>query len=317
MKAYVALIFVLVSVACAGTSEPPGPRARPGEKVTGWTEELSWRTGKDLFLRNNTNGPVFVTFITLMACENVKGGCVNWDPQIMLGPGEWQRVKTILPARDADPFHFQWQWGSSNVGEGEPESVLGGEGPPKPSPFTETGELREGRFDVGPDDGYGLTGHYLGRISLHRDTITVQVESGLVKNRIIPDGPQMLLLGIRLGLRSWIDSGEEELVAVGEAEEFQIDLASGEQKVVGAFELTVGYDPELPFAQKLIFIHEIQMDDGRRVRTFTLFPVTMGDLIRGESEGGPHGSSRRSTPAQGGAGAYLTPSPERLQNLRP
>ena len=31
----------------------------------------------------------------------------------------------------------------------------------------------------------------------------------------------------------------------------------------------------------------------------------------------PHGSLRRSTPAQVGAGAYLTPSPERLQNLRP
>ena len=45
--------------------------------------------------------------------------------------------------------------------------------------------------------------------------------------------------------------------------------------------------------------------------------LSVHGVIRNLFRLGPHGNLRRSTPAQVGAGAYLTPSPERLQNLRP
>ena len=238
-------------------------------------------------------------------CKNIKGGCSHWDPGVTLDPGEWQKVKTILPDRDAYPFHFSWQWGTPAYLELDRDSVAVGEALPKPGLGIEFGTLRVGWFDVGPDQAYGLTGHYLGRISLLGDTITVQVESGLIRNRIIPDGPQMRLVGIRLGLRPWINEGAEGLVASGEVEEFQIDLGPGGEKAVGAFELSVVYDANLSFAHKLFFIHEVRMEDGRMARTFTSFPGTVGDLIWG---GHVALSGTQETPLDARARIFLTDS---------
>lgn len=66
--------------------------------LTGWTMDLRYAPGKELFLRNNMGAPVRVTSITIYDCENIQGGCRQFDPDIVLQPGEVRLVATIRPA---------------------------------------------------------------------------------------------------------------------------------------------------------------------------------------------------------------------------
>jgi hypothetical protein len=99
-----------------------GPPARPGAVLTGFSEPTRDRPGFELYLRNNLEEPVKVTSITLYECENVKGGCFQWDPELTLEPGEAKRIKVVEPALRNRGFTYRWRWTYRRMGGSGPGS---------------------------------------------------------------------------------------------------------------------------------------------------------------------------------------------------
>ena len=104
-------LLVLLATACAsGPAPPPGPLARPGQKIVGWAEDDTTLPGKELFLRNDSEGRIRITRIFITECANVRGGCHNWDPELVLEPGQWVNVGSIRPMVRDKGFRYRWRW---------------------------------------------------------------------------------------------------------------------------------------------------------------------------------------------------------------
>lgn len=130
------LVLLLLALAPGSLSAqrfPPPPR--PDQKTTGWTEDLRDRRGKELFVRNNTDEPMRITSITLYDCQNVKWGCYQWDPEIVLAPGQTKRVKVVEPDSDNFSMSFNWRYGTGGVRRSRTETPSASRPPrDRPSP---------------------------------------------------------------------------------------------------------------------------------------------------------------------------------------
>lgn len=106
----VSILTAASAVSCGGGQTYFGPPARPGAVITGFSEPVRDRAGFELFLRNDSEGDVDITGIALYDCENVRGGCIFWDPDLVLRPGQITRVKVVEPAARGQGFTYRWRW---------------------------------------------------------------------------------------------------------------------------------------------------------------------------------------------------------------
>jgi hypothetical protein len=91
-------------------SVPSMPRAPPGDStVVFWQEELQGRPGAHIFARNDRSVPMRVTKLVVYECDNIQGGCIEWDPDTVLQPGERRRLYTITPANARRAYRFRWR----------------------------------------------------------------------------------------------------------------------------------------------------------------------------------------------------------------
>ena len=103
------LLWLLSALGCGAVPETyRGPPARAGV-VVGWRVDLDDRPGQELHVRNNTKDVVRITRITFSECINVSG-CVEFDPDITLQPGERRFVTIVAPNDPTRPFSFRWRW---------------------------------------------------------------------------------------------------------------------------------------------------------------------------------------------------------------
>jgi hypothetical protein len=119
-------LLALTVTSCASTSEadngpwvpgnpalnsvPSIPRApRQDTTVVFWQEELQGLPGVHIFARNDRSVPMRVTKVTVYECVNIQGGCIEWDPDAVLAPGERRRVYTILPSNASRAYRFRWR----------------------------------------------------------------------------------------------------------------------------------------------------------------------------------------------------------------
>jgi hypothetical protein len=91
-------------------SVPSIPRApRRDTTVVFWQEELQGLPGVHIFARNDRPVSMRVTKVSVYECENIQGGCMEWDPDTVLQPGERRRVYTIIPVNVSRPYRYQWR----------------------------------------------------------------------------------------------------------------------------------------------------------------------------------------------------------------
>ena len=122
------MAWALLAISCAPGTHQPAPRFAPGDAgldaiasmpaapavdstriVTTWAEELRGTSGVHLFARNDRSRPVRVTKVAITLCQNIRGGCIEWDPGIVLKPGEKRRIYTILPDDGSRGYRYQWR----------------------------------------------------------------------------------------------------------------------------------------------------------------------------------------------------------------
>jgi len=280
MKASKTAFIILMAVGCTGTVSSPGPPAQPGARITGWSEDLMTVRGKELFLRNNTDQPLAITSIILYDCENVRGGCHPRDPGITLGPYEWVSVRTVRPAREDVGFYYRWRWNYSGLRQPETfqsePSALNSSSLPDFDSYGPT----LAAFEVPEDDRFGLTGQYSGRIARVGDTLIFRVDQGVIRSRLPPGRPVQHLRRIRVGVRPKTGVDEGATVTYGPRHILELDLESGDQVLVGPFELRVVPPVAGPDGIQLFFSHEILLEDDRWAYTYAYLPGDLGDVIR-------------------------------------
>lgn len=88
-------------------SIPSAPRR--DTTIVFWQEELQGRPGVHIFARNDRSVPMRVTKVSIYECENVQGGCIEWDPDTVLRPGERRRIYTIIPLNVSRAYRFRWR----------------------------------------------------------------------------------------------------------------------------------------------------------------------------------------------------------------
>jgi hypothetical protein len=84
-----------------------------------WQEPLRGYFGYHLFARNDTRGPMRITTVSVYECDNIVGGCLQWDPDLVLAPGERRRLYTIIPMNAQKAYRFRWRAASAGVRPGE------------------------------------------------------------------------------------------------------------------------------------------------------------------------------------------------------
>lgn len=88
-------------------SIPAAPRR--DTTVVFWQEELQGMPGVHIFARNDRPVPMRVTKLSVYECENIEGGCIEWDPETVLEPGDRKRLYTIIPMNMSRAYRFRWR----------------------------------------------------------------------------------------------------------------------------------------------------------------------------------------------------------------
>ncbi len=281
MRSVSFLFLVLLAGACAGNAAPRGPAARENERVTGWMEDMTLVSGKELYLRNNTDRTLVINSVALYQCQNVRGGCGQWDPDVTLEPHEWSRVGTVRPETATRAYYFRWRFGFTGIrrANGEPavEEIVD---PGLLSDFDRFGPAIAA-FEAPPDDRYGLTGEYVGRIARSADTLILRVDRAVLRNRLPPGNPVQQLRRIRIGIRPTHRPEVERAVIYGSMFPLTVDLGPGEKMEVGPFDLRVVFGRLGTEDLQLFFAHEILMPDARWTYTFAYVPGTLEEVLGG------------------------------------
>jgi hypothetical protein len=102
------------------------PKRDPTKPMALWHEELIGREGAHLFARNDGDVPMRITKVSVYECQNIDGGCVDYDPNLVLKPGEKQRLYTVVPLQKSKMYRFRWR------ASGGPERAPGGSAQTQP-----------------------------------------------------------------------------------------------------------------------------------------------------------------------------------------
>jgi hypothetical protein len=93
-------------------SMPRVPKRDPEKPMALWQEELIGRQGAHLFVRNDGTVPMRIAKVSVYECVNIDGGCVEYDPNLVLQPGEKQRLYTVVPLQTNKTYRYRWRaWG--------------------------------------------------------------------------------------------------------------------------------------------------------------------------------------------------------------
>jgi hypothetical protein len=97
--------------ACASAGAGAGPPVTAAHaSVETWTDPLSSGRGFRVMFRNNTAEPVRITTITLYDCQNADHACTNFDPRLVIAPGQSAEALTIGPALTNYEFTFRYRF---------------------------------------------------------------------------------------------------------------------------------------------------------------------------------------------------------------
>jgi hypothetical protein len=94
-------------------SMPRVPKHNPAVRINLWHEELIGREGAHLFARNETDVPMRITKVSVYECENIEGGCIDYDPNMVLQPREKRRLYTIVPLLKNKAYRYRWRASSA------------------------------------------------------------------------------------------------------------------------------------------------------------------------------------------------------------
>lgn len=89
-------------------SMPRAPKRDPNRPMALWHEELIGRPGAHLFARNDGAVPLRITKVSVTQCINIYKGCMEWDPNLVLQPGEKKWLYSVVPQAKGKSWRYQW-----------------------------------------------------------------------------------------------------------------------------------------------------------------------------------------------------------------
>lgn len=115
-------------------SMPRVPKRDPAVNMALWTEELIGRPGAHFFVRNDTDKLMRITKVSIYECTNIEGGCVEYDPNLVLTPGQKVRLYTVVPHDRSKGYHYRWRASGGEERIAAPMLPNAGANTPRPDP---------------------------------------------------------------------------------------------------------------------------------------------------------------------------------------